>query len=135
MTTAHPAPRTQANAHSVDRRRFRLLRPRLRPLKPPPPAPPRVTGPFDLGAIAARVAEAGPAASHALLVHVADHARARGVGSTVAGVLADPTAPDVVRTRALGVVSARLAGSDRADGRAESRADADSVASAPPVAA
>ena len=129
MTTAHPAPRP--DAHSVDRRRFRLRRPRLRPLAPPPPAPPRATGPFDLGAIAARVAEAGPAASHSLLIHVADHARARGVGSAAAGVLADPTAPDVVRTRAFGVVSARLAGSVEAD----ARADADTAASTPPAAA
>jgi hypothetical protein len=62
----------------------------------------------DLAAMGAAIATAGPSASHALLAHVADHARARGVASSAVGLLDDPTVPDVVRTRAFSVVATRL---------------------------
>jgi hypothetical protein len=81
---------------------------RPRPLVRSVPLPAAAAAHADLAAMGAAIATAGPSASHALLAHVADHARARGVASSAVGLLDDPTVPDVVRTRAFSVVATRL---------------------------
>jgi hypothetical protein len=84
---------------------------RPRPLVRSTPLPAEAAGRgahADLAAMGAAIATAGPSASHALLAHVADHARASGVASSAVGLLDDPTVPDVVRTRAFSVVATRL---------------------------
>ncbi len=88
------------------RRRRRRRRPTVPPLGPYRLASP---GSFDLAAMGARIAEAGPAASPALLAEVASRARAQGMRSNAVGLLTDHAAPDVVRTRAFAVVSSDLA--------------------------
>jgi hypothetical protein len=81
---------------------------RPRPLVPATPGPSGPAVHADLAAIGAAIATAGPSASHALLAHVADHARVRGVASSAVGLLDDPAVPDVVRMRAFSVVATRL---------------------------
>jgi hypothetical protein len=81
---------------------------RPRPLLATAPLPPGAAVHADLAAMGAAIATAGPSASHALLAHVADHARVRGVASSAVGLLDDPAVPDVVRTRAFAVVATRL---------------------------
>jgi hypothetical protein len=72
----------------------------------------------------ARIAEAGPAASPALLAEVARRARAHGMTSPAVGVLTDTRAPDVARTRAFAVVTTGLATTNLATSRPGLRPEA-----------
>lgn len=137
MSIRHPRsrPRPSTRFRSVSRSGSRRGSGDVRAMTPPFPGLAGAAATADLAAIGAFVADAGPAASHALLAHVADRAVARGLGSSASGILTDPTAPDVVRNRAYAVVSTRLAASAPASGESGEVAQAEVATSAPPAAA
>jgi hypothetical protein len=104
--------------------RRRRARRRRVPVPPLGPYRPSTSGSLDLAAMGARIAEAGPAASPALLAEVARRARVHGMTSPAIGVLTDTTAPDVARTRAFAVVTAGLATTSPATSRPGLRPEA-----------
>ncbi len=119
-----PRPRPSTRFRSLSRSGSRTDSGTVRLRRPPFPGLIGAAAAADLSAIGAFVADAGPAASHALLAHVADRAVASGYRSSAVDVLADPTAPDVVRNRAYGVVSTHLAAAGDAEAATPGRSAA-----------
>jgi hypothetical protein len=69
---------------------------------------PMSTVAFDLEQLGVDLDRSGFAGREPVIRQVVHLARTYGVGGAAAGVLADPTAPDVARMRAFGIVAAAL---------------------------